>query len=78
MKRAIILFRLRPGYYFSRKPITVQGVETHVVVEQSEGRSFWILRLEDLPGWESTWQTKCGAMDAAQQLVAGSLEPVMA
>lgn len=75
MKRAITLRRLKPGYYYSTKPVTVQGVATHVVVEQSDGKSFWTLRLENMAGWETTWQTKRGALDAAAQLIAGSLEP---
>lgn len=67
--------RLQPGYYYSRKPVTVQGVETHVVIEESAGGSFWILRLEDLPGWETTAQTYGGAKYALRQLIAGRLAP---
>ena len=78
MTRAIRLYRLKPRYYFTHKRLTVQGVETHAVIEESDGGSFWILRLADLPGWESTWQTYRGAKDALAQLIAGSLEPVMA
>lgn len=78
MKRAIKLYRLRPGYYYSRKPVTVLGIETHVVIEESAGGSFWRLRLENVPGFEEVTQTYAGAKQALELLIAGELEPVYA
>ena len=71
------LKRLQPGYYYNRTPVVVQGVDTHVVIERSDGGSFWRLRLEDLPGWDLTYATKRGAKQALRDLVAGSLEPLL-
>jgi len=78
MKRAIRLYRLRPGYYYSRKPVQVLGTETHVVIEESDGGSFWRLRLENIPGFEEITDTYGGAKQALELLIAGELEPVFA
>lgn len=76
MKRAIRFYRLKPGYYFTRKPVTIRGgLETHAVIEESEGGSHWTLRLEAVPGWTETAQTMRGAKRALRELIAGALAP---
>lgn len=75
MKHAIRLYRLKPGYYFTRKPVAVHGLQTHAVIEESEGGTHWTLRLEAVPGWTETAQTYAGAKQALRELIAGALAP---
>lgn len=77
MKRAIRLYRLRPGYYYSKQTVNVQGIDTHVVIEESDGGSFWRLRLEDVPGYEEIAQTYGGCKAALDILIhSPAMEPV--
>lgn len=71
MKSPIKFHRLQPGYYYSRQTITIQGITTHVVIE--DRGTYWLLRLEDMPGFETTHKTKAHAIFALNDLAAGSL-----
>ena len=68
MKRAI------NGYYFSRKPVTVLGVDTYAVIARDDSGKFWRLRLEDMALADIVRQTKRGCKAALDMLVAGSLD----
>ena len=64
--------RLQAGYYYSTKPVTIDTIETHVVLEDTGGR--WALRLESFPSMTSWHNTKRHARWAlAEMMGEGSL-----
>ena len=61
--------RLGPGYYYSTTAIVIDGIETHVVIEESDGGSYWKLRLESFPSMTSIHSTKKAARWALSEMI---------
>jgi hypothetical protein len=61
--------RVGPGYYFSTKPFTIDGLETYVVIESNESGSTWMLRLESFPSMTTFHSTKAHARFALDNMI---------
>lgn len=76
--KAARLYRCSAGSYFTREAVRVFGRWTHVRIEESDGGSFWRLRLTEFPEFEEVTETYTGAKRALAMLMAGALDPVFA
>lgn len=77
MRKPLQFRRLQPGYFYSDRAVRYAGRETHVVIERSDGGTYWMLRLESFPGMTSIHQTKRHAQFALAELLNGNASLVL-
>ena len=66
--------RLQAGYYYSTKTANIQGINSHVVIECSDGGTYWILRIEELPALNTIHQSYTHCKFALTEMTNGNLE----
>jgi hypothetical protein len=72
MRKPLKFHRLQAGYFYSATAVRYAGRSTHVVIERSDGGTYWMLRIESFPGMTSIHQTKRHAQFALAELLSGN------